>query len=193
MPEETSSAASWMRPASGTDTSPDVTEPAQPSRWVRMQGSSARTAGSPGGPAMRVRLTRRAPRGPEALLVGRAALHPPIDMPRAPRRGHLQGRSTYSASCVSESQQSSPFQSGKLQEGVTRTRVIGSKLLEFAWLHRPLWIRRVWFELRRGNSKPGNEMESLPGFAYLRGETLRCSNLSSELRKRGGGSSIILA
>jgi len=43
----------------------------------------------------------------------------------------------------------------KLQHRVTRTRVKGSKLLEFGWLQRPLWIRRVLVafgcEPRRGN------------------------------------------
>src|SRR5918994_594593 len=35
------------------------------------------------------------------------------------------------------------MKASKLQHRVTRTRVKGSKLLEFGCLHRPLWIRRV--------------------------------------------------
>ena len=38
----------------------------------------------------------------------------------------------------------------KLQHRVTRTRVKGSKLLEFGWLQRPLWIRRVLVRAQEG-------------------------------------------
>src|SRR5687767_6284969 len=38
----------------------------------------------------------------------------------------------------------------KLQHRVTRTRVKGSKLPEFGWLWRPLWIRRVLVRAQEG-------------------------------------------